>query len=256
LAWKKFLLYGDSASPAAHASTHQDGGSDEINIAGLSGEPAELTTHKGLATGVHGAGSNYLALAPAASHLVRTFTKGWTANKLLKGAGVDANPTEISGWQVVSEVVLASAAQSVDFTNLDINTDKMYKLFITTKNVALSGALQLFREGDYTTTNYYAQSFGADGSTVSAVRLNEPRLLTFPSGLNTFLDISIFRTIDGYMEAFSIPFYGSVTTPVLGSWLISSTNTTTNITSLKVYSTTVSSLAANSTFVLCKPRTG
>jgi hypothetical protein len=80
---------------ASHASRHQDGGADEINIAGLSGEPAELTTHKNLTTGVHGAGSNYLALAPAASHLVRSFTKGWTSGKLLKGAGVNTDPTEI-----------------------------------------------------------------------------------------------------------------------------------------------------------------
>lgn len=32
--------------------------------------------HADLATGVHGVGSNYIAQAPAASHLVRTFTKG------------------------------------------------------------------------------------------------------------------------------------------------------------------------------------
>lgn len=50
--------------------------------------------HKDQASGVHGAGLTYLALAPAASHLVRTFTKGWTLGKYLKGAGVNANPTE------------------------------------------------------------------------------------------------------------------------------------------------------------------
>lgn len=31
-----------------HAGTHQDGGTDEISIAALSGEPAELTTHKAI----------------------------------------------------------------------------------------------------------------------------------------------------------------------------------------------------------------
>lgn len=43
------LVFGQFSSAGgtpAHASTHQDGGSDEISIAGLSGEPAELTTHK------------------------------------------------------------------------------------------------------------------------------------------------------------------------------------------------------------------
>lgn len=50
--------------------------------------------HKDVTTGVHGVGSNYLAQAPTASHIVRAFTKGWTSGKLLKGAGVNADPTE------------------------------------------------------------------------------------------------------------------------------------------------------------------
>ncbi|GAI28308.1 unnamed protein product, partial [marine sediment metagenome] len=36
---------GDLA-PKAHKLTHQDGGADEISVAGLLGETAELTTHK------------------------------------------------------------------------------------------------------------------------------------------------------------------------------------------------------------------
>lgn len=36
-----------------HASAHEDGGDDEISIAGLLGESAELTTHKGLASVHH-----------------------------------------------------------------------------------------------------------------------------------------------------------------------------------------------------------
>lgn len=58
---------------------------------------AALTTHEAAATGIHGVGSNHIAQAPAASHLVRSFTKGWTSGKLLQGAGVDADPTEILG---------------------------------------------------------------------------------------------------------------------------------------------------------------
>ena len=40
--------------PKAHKASHQNGGSDEISVAGLAGEPTELTTHKALETGVHG----------------------------------------------------------------------------------------------------------------------------------------------------------------------------------------------------------
>jgi len=33
-------------TPSAHASTHENGGADEISLAGLDGEPTALTTHK------------------------------------------------------------------------------------------------------------------------------------------------------------------------------------------------------------------
>jgi len=49
---------GEGAAPGAHAANHENGGSDEINLAGLSGEPAELTTHKDATTGVHGVGAS------------------------------------------------------------------------------------------------------------------------------------------------------------------------------------------------------
>ena len=88
------LWIPEAAVPAAHAASHQNGGSDEIDLEGLDGEPADLTTHKALETGVHGVGSNYIPQAPAADHILRSFTKGWTDEKLLKGAGVDADPDE------------------------------------------------------------------------------------------------------------------------------------------------------------------
>jgi len=100
-----YVLYWDAATslwkckslspPPLHKTTHQDGGTDEISLAGLDGEPSTLTTHKGLTTGIHGVGSNYVCQAPASGHLVRTFTKGWTLNKFLQGAGVNADPTEV-----------------------------------------------------------------------------------------------------------------------------------------------------------------
>jgi len=43
------------------AALHQNGGGAEISLTGLDGEPSTLTTHKDLATGVHGAGANIIA---------------------------------------------------------------------------------------------------------------------------------------------------------------------------------------------------
>ncbi len=48
-----------------HPTEHQDGGAQEISIAGLSGEPAELTTHKGLPNVHHTKYTNAEAIAAA-----------------------------------------------------------------------------------------------------------------------------------------------------------------------------------------------
>lgn len=56
----------------AHAARHQDAGADEVSVASLSGELADRQKSK--------AGTSVL---------------GWTANKLLKGAGAGVDPTEI-----------------------------------------------------------------------------------------------------------------------------------------------------------------
>ena len=44
-----------SSAPQAHKGSHQDTGTDEISVAGLLGETAELTTHKANTTTAHGA---------------------------------------------------------------------------------------------------------------------------------------------------------------------------------------------------------
>jgi len=47
-----------SQDPKLHKATHENAGGDEMSLAGLDGEPSTLATHKGLTTGVHGAGAN------------------------------------------------------------------------------------------------------------------------------------------------------------------------------------------------------
>lgn len=54
-------LLADGQTPLAHKTSHQDGGSDELSLAGLDGEPSTLTTHKNATTGVHGVGAGTIA---------------------------------------------------------------------------------------------------------------------------------------------------------------------------------------------------
>lgn len=79
--------------PTDHKTRHQDGGRDEISIASLSGEPATLTTHKDLETGVHGVGSGYIAQADqadlVASKVVWKTARTLALNQANKTASID-----------------------------------------------------------------------------------------------------------------------------------------------------------------------
>lgn len=131
--------------------------------------------HAALTTGVHGVSSSYVTLAPAASHLVRTFTKGWTSGKLLKGAGVDANPTEIGGLEVVAHTLITETTTSVTLSSLDGDNAPYYLLIVRWVN-AYNGAAHLFNKlnDDGTAANYYRQYMVADGASVTSGRDQVP----------------------------------------------------------------------------------
>jgi len=97
-----------------HATRHQDGGADEINLAGLDGEPSTLTTHKGdQAAGVHGS------------------TSAATANKLMhRDASGRAKVAAPSASDDIAQKAQADAVQ----TNLDTHAG------LTTAHSAVSTA--------------------------------------------------------------------------------------------------------------------
>ena len=53
MSFKKILLEGDTVTPSTHATSHEDGGGDEIDVGGLSGELADPQPPKAHLLGVH-----------------------------------------------------------------------------------------------------------------------------------------------------------------------------------------------------------
>lgn len=137
-------------SPEAHAASHQNSGSDEVSVAGLSGELADRQKSK-----------------------VGDSTLGWTADKLLKGAGSGSSPVEIdvpSGGATIAfpgtEVFSGNAPTS--FTDLDLSSvvgsNSALVLLRVLSSGASSGTSMYFRkngdtaaQGDYG-TNHIANS--------------------------------------------------------------------------------------------------
>lgn len=76
-----------------HHETHEDTGTDEVSLAGLSGEPATLATHKDLTTGVHGVGASTVDSAADRDSAIGTHT----ADKSAHQSNVLAIPFVIDG---------------------------------------------------------------------------------------------------------------------------------------------------------------
>lgn len=118
-----------SNPPQAHKASHQDGGSDEISIAGLAGESAELASHKGVETaGVHGSAS-----AATANKLVHRDANGRAAiagpsadgdidNKAARDSAISTHAalsTNVHGIQDVPLFTTATKTYYIDAINGD-----------------------------------------------------------------------------------------------------------------------------------------
>lgn len=101
-----------------HSARHEDGGADEIDLTGLSGVPAALTTHEADTTSVHGI-ADTSALALTANHPSNATFNDHSARHENGGAdeisiaGLDGIPTEL---QTHLDDTTAHLASRIPFT--------------------------------------------------------------------------------------------------------------------------------------------
>ena len=102
-----------------HSARHEDGGADEISIAGLSGTPAALTTHEADTTSVHGIADTSL-LALTSAHPTNATFNDHSARHENGGAdeisiaGLDGTSTELAAH--LADAAGAHAATAIAFT--------------------------------------------------------------------------------------------------------------------------------------------
>jgi len=159
-------------------------------------------------------------------------------------------------WEKIAEVTVAVNSDYVDFTGLDVNTDKFYVLYMALTNPTASESFYyLFVEGDYTLTNYYSQVLNVYGSSTGIERRNDPRVAIAPAGEGSFFEVVFTRDPNGYFRAVA-----------RGSWHTGSgiqflqhglckTATVTNITSARLSASVTGAIGTGSKFILCKVRT-
>jgi hypothetical protein len=176
-----------------------------------------------------------------------------------KSAKVKANESGLeffSAWEKVAEVLVPSNCDYVDFNSLNINIDKVYTLFALLKNgSATMTEIYLYRNGDYTNANYYLQYLRVYGTSIGYDRLNSPNVMWMPGSGVTFGYVNIARSILGHMLAGCLYPQNSGSAIEISMRMVSSANTTSNITSLRIAAYMAGGIGAGSILILCKPRT-
>jgi len=108
--------------------------------------------------------------------------------------GLEFAPFPAGDWKVIAYVEVTTNVDYVDFTGLDINTDKFYILFAAVKNPLTSNLrYYIFVEGDYTPTNYYTQYLAGQGTNIPVGRMNDNEFLWIHAGTCGFVNAFITR---------------------------------------------------------------
>jgi len=102
-------------------------------------------------------------------------------------------------WEKVAEVnVTEAAVTTITVTGLDLDAAKAYMILMETKNpTATSGHVQVFCNGDTTTTNYWTQGVTGYGTTVSAGRMNASYWISSHAGQSIIGHGIMMRPPDG-----------------------------------------------------------
>ena len=160
---------------------------------------------------------------------------------------------DMQKWKVVYETTLSSNVNNVTISGLDINTDKIYKLFINLRNSADTYTdFYLVVNGDGNATNYYSQNLVVNGTTISAnSQTNSARFGYIPYQANATFEINIMKDTSGHFRALSLENYSNV---IIYLSTIYKNDTITNITSLSIYGVLSNALGAGTHILLTKLR--
>jgi len=182
-----------------------------------------------------------------------------TSGQYLKTQGEGANPTwdDVSSkWQVVDERTITTDCQYVDFTNLDINTDKVYFLLASIRNPFMyEGTFSLYANEDYTETNYYSQILSLYEGGVGGSLVNSPRVGKMNASNSAFIIMYIIKDPNNHYRVLSKCTTGVTTSMKCEEDYVCKTTAITNLTSLRfAWPGGQNVIGVGSYFLLCKLR--
>lgn len=117
-------------TPAAHKTSHEDGGADEISIEGLAGTPAELTTHMSETT-THGANGNIVGDTDLSNEIGTLLEAIYPVGSIFVSgsATMPALISSLGTWaRIQGRVIVGASDTDGDFDNGDTGGAKTHTL--------------------------------------------------------------------------------------------------------------------------------
>ncbi|WP_067176968.1 hypothetical protein [Sulfurospirillum sp. UCH001] len=176
-----------------------------------------------------------------------TPTPGDNSNKIATTAFVQEEGFLKNKALLAEYVVTGSAVTSIDFTGLDINTHKSYRVEISIANAtANSSGLYCFINGDTNLTNYYRELVQFDGTTIGANRANNPQIITLQPSSSLSLTSNVQRGDNGYARAINFGNSSNGSSILKEDSTLVKTATVSNITQLTFTTSVVNAIAIGS----------
>jgi len=178
------------------------------------------------------------------SPIVPTPTAGDNSQKVATTAFVQGE--KVKGL-LAEYVVTGSPITSIDFSNLDINTHKSYRVEISIANAtANSSGLYCFINGDTNLTNYYRELVQFDGTTIGANRANNPQIITLQPSSSLSLTSNVQRGDNGYARAINFGNSSNGSSVLKEDSTLIKTATVANITQLTFTTSVAGAIAVGS----------
>jgi len=156
-------------------------------------------------------------------------------------------------FKVITDLTVETNSDYVEWTNLDINLHGVYIIFVTIKNPQTGTMnLNILFNNDTKLSNYYSQLLYGSRTSVGASRENSPRIATLPAGYTVSGFILVILDVDGYGRALGLWNYYSVSSLGIHIYAVARAVADTNITSIRLQSSSSGGLGSGSRFILCE----
>lgn len=144
---------------------------------------------------------------------------------------------------IAESTVSGAAVTSVQFTGLDINTHKSYRVEIDLYNPTVStSTYSIFFNNDLVDTNYYRQYIYANGASITAARSNDAIILTLTASTNGSAEGPVSLDVGGRPRVtMNESRYNSTTTELVTKTIVK-TGTVANVTQIDIVGSVASSI--------------